>query len=71
MSKFTIHDGKKSYAFDKDLKRKQYNSDLIRRMKNGDSLKSFDNSASWFPKRPVIKKDPLAIAILYKKKDRS
>ncbi len=52
---------------DKDtFSRKKHNQELIRRMRNGDNLKSFDNYASWYPPRPVIKKDISAIAKLYK-----
>ena len=45
--------------------RKKHNSELIRRMKDGESLKSFDSTASWFPPRPVIEKDPSALGKLY------
>lgn len=49
--------------------RKRHNHDLIKRMREGDPLKGFDNQSSWFPPRPVIKKDEKAIAKLYKSPD--
>ena len=45
--------------------RKKHNTDLLRRMQTGDSLVSFDNSASWFPPRPLVRKDKEAIKRLY------
>lgn len=48
-------------------RRKKHNLDLIKRMQDGESLTSFDSSASWFPPRPVIRKDAKALARLYKK----
>jgi hypothetical protein len=62
-----IHHGEKEKDQDN---RKKHNQELIRRMRNGDSLKSFDNIASWYPPRPVIKKDPKAIEMLYSIKDK-
>ena len=47
--------------------RKERNGDLIKRMKSGDQLSSFDSHASWYPPRPIIEKDPRAIAELYGK----
>ena len=41
------------------------NQDLIQRMREGKPLWSFDSAASWFPERPVIKKDAKEIARLY------
>ena len=49
--------------------RKKHNGDLIKRMNDGDSLKSFDSMSSWFPPRPVIKKDVKVMAKLYKEKE--
>ena len=46
--------------------RKKHNHELIKRMREGDPLRSYDSNASWFPPRPIIKKDPMAIAKLYK-----
>lgn len=45
--------------------RKKHNKDLLRRMQAGESLKAFDSSSSWFPPRPVIRKDQDAIRRLY------
>jgi len=45
--------------------RRKHNTDLIRRMRNGEALWSFDSSASWFPERRKIKKDPKALERLY------
>ncbi|MFK7826198.1 MAG: hypothetical protein AB8G05_18745 [Oligoflexales bacterium] len=50
--------------------RKKHNVDLIKRMHEGESLRSFDSQSSWFPERPVIKKDLKAIAKLYKIEDK-
>ena len=46
-------------------KRKKANDDILKRMKNGDPLTSFSSHFSWFPPRPIVKKDKKAIAILY------
>src|SRR5687767_9421148 len=53
--------GKKSSV---DIRR-QHNLELLRRMRSGDSLTSFDSRSSWFPPRPVIEKDKLALERLY------
>jgi|GEM_PF-3503173 len=45
--------------------RRKHNKDLIRRMRNGEALWSFDSSASWFPERRKIPKDPEALERLY------
>lgn len=45
--------------------RKLHNKELIERMHSGEALWSFDCKASWYPPRPVIKKDPKAINQLY------
>ena len=50
--------------------RKQHNSELIRRMRNGEPLTSFDSKASWYPPRPIIKKDKVEMARLYDVKAR-
>ena len=56
---------------EKSLKfsRKKRNAEIIEKMKRGESLKLYDNSASWFPPRPTIPKDPEAIAKLYPKEE--
>jgi hypothetical protein len=48
---------------------KTHNKDLIERMKKGESLLKYDTGASWYPVRPVIKKDVNAIKKLYDKKE--
>ena len=47
--------------------RKRHNSNIIERMLKGRSLQSFDSMSSWFPPRPVIKKDNKAVSKLYTK----
>ena len=42
---------------EKDEERRRRNEDLVRRMKLGENLKRFDSEMSWFPPRPIIKKD--------------
>lgn len=49
-----------------EVMRRQHNEDLLRRMRSGEALWSFDSNASWFPERPKIKKDPKALARLYR-----
>ena len=48
-----------------EQKRKQHNYDLIRRMRNGDALYSFDSQQSWYPPRPIVKKDKSEMSRLY------
>jgi len=45
--------------------RRQHNSELIRRMRNGDSLNAIDSRASWFPPRPILKKDASEMSRVY------
>ena len=47
--------------------REQRNLDLVRRMRRGESLSSFDRSLSWFPPRPIIKKNQKDLSKLSKK----
>jgi hypothetical protein len=47
------------------VQRKKHNEDLINRMKQGESLQSQSASDSWFPPRPVIKKNSAALRELY------
>lgn len=49
-----------------EQKRREHNGDLIRRMKDGETLTSFDSTSSWFPPRPIVKKDQRAIERLYR-----
>lgn len=48
-----------------NIMRKKHNQELINKMRNGESLRSFDSQASWFPPRPVLKKDEEAMSRLY------
>lgn len=48
--------------------RRQHNLDLVRRMRGGESLNAYDSKASWFPPRPMIKKDEKEISRVYKAK---
>lgn len=47
--------------------RKRHNEDLIRRMHNGEALCTFDSKDSWFPPRPIVKKDKKEVERLYGK----
>lgn len=44
-----------------DKKREERNRELVERMRQGDSLSQFNPQLSFFPPRPVIKKDPREI----------
>lgn len=57
-----MKDQKKSSG--NDLRR-QHNLDLMRRMRGGESLNAYDSKASWYPPRPVIKKDDKEISRVY------
>jgi hypothetical protein len=48
-----------------DELRRLRNASLLRRMEDGDELTSFNSNASWFPPRPIIKKNNEAIERLY------
>ena len=41
---------------DKD-RRKKENDSIVRRMREGDPLQRISSSATWFPPRPLTKKD--------------
>lgn len=45
--------------------RRQHNLDLVRRMRGGESLNAYDSKASWFPPRPMVKKDEKEISRVY------
>ena len=45
--------------------RRQHNLDLMRRMRGGESLNAYDSKASWFPPRPIIKKDQKEVSRVY------
>ncbi len=49
--------------------RKKHNADLLSRMRDGENLQSYSAQASWYPPRPILKKDSAAIAELYGKKE--
>jgi hypothetical protein len=48
-----------------ERRRQEHNRQLLEKMVSGEPLRAFDSQASWFPPRPVIKKDPKAIEKLY------
>ncbi len=50
---------------DIETRRRHENEDVIRRLKRGESLTRFPITSSWFPPRPIIQKDPKAIAAIY------
>ena len=57
------------FTFDRSRNlRKERNEDILDRLKKGDALSSFDSYASWYPPRPIIKKDPKALGKLYSSK---
>jgi hypothetical protein len=45
--------------------RKQKNKDLVERYKKGESIQLIPSSATWFPQRPIIKKDEKIVKELY------
>lgn len=51
---------------EKALRRKQHNKKVLKKMEKGESLSSFNSQSSWFPPRPIIKKDKKAVEKLYK-----
>jgi len=53
-----------SYEKEKET-RKKANEELLRKMKSGESLKTVSVQATWFPPRPIIKKDGDKIKELY------
>lgn len=55
---------------DLETRRKKNNQDIVKRMREGDSLTSFNSVGSWFPPRPVIKKDKNAMFKIHKKVDK-
>jgi len=46
-------------------KRKKHNDDLLRRFKKGENILNYNSSDTWFPPRPVIKKDKDLVKKLY------
>ena len=45
--------------------RERRNKDLVRRMKKGENLTAYNTQDTWFPNRPLIKKDKELIKKLY------
>lgn len=48
--------------------REKHNREVLERMKTGDPLQRYSSEASWFPPRPIVKKDENALKLLYKEK---
>lgn len=44
------------------------NEEIIKKMKNGEDLATCNLQDTWFPPRPIIKKDKTALGFLPKKK---
>lgn len=53
------------------MKRSERNKDLVERMKRGESLSTVDAAATFWPPRPIIKKDPTALEAIHGKVDES
>jgi hypothetical protein len=53
-----------SYEKEKET-RKKANEELLRKMKSGESLKMVSVQSTWFPPRPIIKKNEDKIKELY------
>ena len=49
------------------LRRKMHNRKILKKMEKGESLSSYNPQSSWFPPRPIIKKDEKALSGLYRK----
>ncbi len=52
-----------------EIARKKRNEEIIRKMKSGESLAAMSTEASWFPPRPIIKKDKDALEVLFERKE--
>ncbi len=52
-------------AFKQAEQRKERNKEITDAVKSGEYLQSFNKEASWYPQRPVIKKDQSAIRKIY------
>ena len=46
-------------------KRRLHNKEILHKMSRGESLNRFDSQKSWFPPRPIIKKDQVGMKKLY------
>jgi len=53
----------------RELERKRRNLEVLRRLRAGDSLQSISMEASFFPPRPCIRKDWVAMRKLYEKNE--
>lgn len=51
---------------EQELRRKLHNRKVLKKMNRGEVLNSFDSQSSWFPPRPIIKKDRKALEKLYR-----
>ncbi|MBP9706033.1 MAG: hypothetical protein KBD78_00210 [Oligoflexales bacterium] len=45
--------------------RQKHNQELLSRMQNGEDLRKFNPEASWYPPRPIVKKDKSALTRLF------
>ncbi len=52
----------------KEQKRRLHNKDVLMRMKKGEPFSRFDSYTSWFPPRPIVKKDQSGMRKLYGRK---
>lgn len=52
-----------------DEHRRRENRDIIERMKRGETLVKTDVMSTWFPPRPIVKKDKREMARIYGDKD--
>ena len=50
---------------DNKKRRDKRNKDIVSRLKRGESTRTVPPEATWWPPRPIIKKDPEAIKRLY------
>lgn len=48
------------------LRRRLHNRKILKKMEKGENLNVFSPQSSWFPPRPVIKKNKKAVNELYK-----
>jgi len=55
-----------------DERRKEHNKRVLELVRAGDGLSSFDPMKSWFPPRPIIKKDKDALnfGVIHEKRDK-
>jgi hypothetical protein len=51
--------------FSLEKRRQEKNKEIVDRMRAGESLATIDQKATWWPPRPIIKKDLKEIARLY------